>query len=106
MAGALELVAADSVGSVAAWRADGTSMWEVQTSGLCAQGATLASLRGDGSVQVIVPTVAGVVHVLEGADGSERAPFPVRTGGQILAAVLVVNLQARAHHRKVRLTTP
>ena len=69
--GALELLAADAVGSVAAWRSDGTPLWEVQTSGLCAMGVTLTSLRGDGAVQVVVPTTAGVVHVLEGATGSE-----------------------------------
>ena len=51
--GALELIAADAAGSIAAWRADGTPVWEVQTSGLCAQGVTLTqSLRNDGSVQV------------------------------------------------------
>ena len=91
--GALELIAADAVGSVAVWRADGEPVWEVQTAGLCAQGVTLtSSLRLDGSVQVIVPTVAGVVHVLEGRTGAEVAPFPLRTGGRILSAVLVVNL--------------
>ena len=91
--GALELLAADAVGSVAAWRSDGTPLWEVQTSGLCAMGVTLTSLRGDGAVQVVVPTTAGVVHVLEGATGSEVAPFPLRTGGRILSPVLVLNLE-------------
>ena len=94
--GDLELIAADAVGSVAAWRADGSPVWEVQTSGLCAQGVTLtSSIRRDGSVQVIVPTVAGVVHVLEGRTGAEIAPFPLRTDGRILSAVLVINLQLR-----------
>jgi hypothetical protein len=92
--GALELLAADAVGSVAAWRADGTPLWEVQTSGLCAQGVTLTqSIRGDGSVQVVVPTVAGVVHVLEGKTGAELAPFPLLTDGRILSAVLVLQLR-------------
>ena len=73
-----QLIAADSVGSVAAWRADGTPVWEVQTSGLCAQGVTLtSSLRDDGSVQVVVPTVAGVVHVLEGRTGAEVCTAPL-----------------------------
>ena len=91
--GTLELIAADAVGSVAAWRHDGTPLWEVQTSGLCTQGVTLTSaLRNDGSVQIIVPTVAGVVHLLEGRTGAEIEPFPLRTEGRILSAVLVINL--------------
>lgn len=94
--GALELIAADAVGSVAAWRADGTPLWEVQTSGLCAQGVTLTqSLRGDGSLQVIVPTIAGAIHLLDGRTGLEVSPFPLRTGGRILSPVLVLQLQVR-----------
>ena len=93
--GALELIAADSVGSVAAWRADGTPVWEVQTSGLCAQGVTLTQSRGDGAVQVVVPTVAGVIHLLEGRTGAEVAPFPLRTDDRILSAVLPINLVRR-----------
>lgn len=93
--GALELIAADSVGSVAVWRADGSPVWEVQTSGLCAQGVTLtSSLRHDGSVQLIVTTTAGVVHVLEGRTGADVAPFPMRTNDRILSAALVVQLEA------------
>ena len=90
--GFLEILAADAVGSVAAWGHRGASLWEVQTSGLCAQGITLASLRGDGALQVVVPTTAGLVHVLDGKTGREAHPFPVRTEGQILAAALVLPL--------------
>ena len=90
--GFLEILAADAVGSVAAWGPRGASLWEVQTSGLCAQGLTLASLRGDGALQVVVPTTAGLVHVLDGKTGREAHPFPVRTEGQILAAALVLPL--------------
>ena len=90
--GFLEILAADAVGSVAAWGHRGASLWEVQTSGLCAQGLTLASLRGDGALQVVVPTTAGLVHVLDGKTGREAHPFPVRTEGQILAAALVLPL--------------
>ena len=102
---------------------------QVQTSGLCAQGITLASLHGDGALQVawrplpatafphhsedraryspnpephsnpdlqvVVPTTAGLVHVLDGKTGRERQPFPVRTEGQILAAALVLPLRTR-----------
>ena len=98
--GALELIAADSAGSVAAWRSDGSPVWEVQTSGLCAQGVTLVNgLRGDGSVQVVVPTVAGLVHLLEGKTGAEVAPFPLRTDGRIMSAALVLQLTPLAKGR-------
>ena len=80
------------MGSVAAWGHRGASLWEVQTSGLCAQGLTLASLHGDGALQVVVPTTTGLVHVLDGKTGREAHPFPVRTEGQILAAALVLPL--------------
>ena len=90
--GFLEILAADAVGSVAAWGHRGSSVWEVQTSGLCAQGLTLAALHGDGALQVVVPTTAGLVHVLDGRTGREARPFPVPTEGQILAAALVTPL--------------
>ena len=35
--GTLELLAVDAVGSVAAWTASGSSLWEVQTSAMSAQ---------------------------------------------------------------------
>ncbi len=89
--GSLELIAADAAGSVAAWRADGSLLWEVQTSGLCAQGVTLTS-SADGGAQLVVPTTAGVVHLLDGKTGREVAPFPLRTEGKILSAVTVVAL--------------
>ena len=91
--GDLELIVADAIGSVAAWRHDGAALWEVQTSGLCTQSPTIASLKGDGAVQIVVPTVAGVVHVLDGRSGRELPPFPLRTGGRILSAVLVLDLR-------------
>jgi len=94
--GILELIAVDAVGSVAAWTATGDTLWEVQTSGLSAQTVSIASLRGDGTVQVIVATVAGAVHVLEGRTGNEVSPFPLRTGGKIMSSVTVVQLQANA----------
>ena len=56
--GALELVAVDAAGSVAAWRHDGSPLWEVQASSLSVQGVTIVSLRDDGAVQVVVPTSA------------------------------------------------
>ena len=88
----LELIASDAAGSVAAWRADGRQVWEVQTSGPCVSGITLASLRGNGTVQVVVPTTTGTVHVLEGRNGQEKKPFPLRTGAKVLAPVLIANL--------------
>jgi outer membrane protein assembly factor BamB len=96
--GALELVAVDAAGSVAAWRHDGSPLWEVQASSLSVQGVTIVSLRDDGAVQVIVPTSAGVVHIFEGATGTELGTgsgatgFPLRTGGRILSSVLAVHL--------------
>ena len=94
--GFLEILAADAVGSVGAWGHRGASVWEVQTSGLCAQGVTLASLHGDGALQVVVPTTAGLVHVLDGRTGREQPPFPLRTEGQILAPALALPLVERA----------
>mmetsp|Transcript_10915 Transcript_10915/g.23292 ORF Transcript_10915/g.23292 Transcript_10915/m.23292 type:complete len:367 (+) Transcript_10915:3-1103(+) len=91
--GSLELIAVDAAGSVAAWRHDGSRLWEVQISGLCAQSVTVSDLRGDGSVQVIVPSASGFLHVLDGRDGRERSPFPLKTGGELMASALVVNLQ-------------
>ena len=92
--GALELLVVDAAGSVAAFRHDGTTLWEVQASGLSVAGVTLMAMRGDGAVQVVVATVAGVIHLFEGIDGAEvkAGGFPLRTGNRIMAAVLPLSL--------------
>lgn len=97
--GILELVAVDMVGSIAAWSASGSLQWQVHLSGLSVEPVTVASLRGDGTVQVVVATAAGVVHVLDGQTGREDAPFPLRAGGKIMSSVLVIELQIRSTAR-------
>lgn len=90
--GVLELIAVDSAGSVAVWTAAATLLWEARVAGLCAQPVSVAPLLGDGTLQVVVPTAAGVIHVLHGRTGKEVAPFPLRTGGRVMSSVLVINL--------------
>ena len=60
--------------------------------GLCTQGQAIASLKGDGAVQIVVPTVAGVVHVLNGRS-ARAAALPTADGRRILSAVLVLDLR-------------
>ena len=76
--GVLELIAVDAVGSVAAWTATGDTLWEVQTSGLSAQTVSVASLRGDGAVQVddcLPPTAPSPrAHVESGHNGPRCGP--------------------------------
>ena len=43
-------------------------------------------------MQVVAATVMGVVHVLEGKNGSEVSPFPLRTAEKILGSVLPIHL--------------
>ena len=79
-----ELIAADTRGSVAAFRRDGTELWERHLSSLIAQGVTLGDVDGDGELEVAVGTSSGAIHVLRGSTGVPMKPFPFYTQGRVM----------------------
>ena len=72
-----ELVAADTRGSVAAFRFSGEEAWETHLASLIAQGVTIGDVDGDGRMEVVVGTSSGAVHVLRGDTGAPSEPVPV-----------------------------
>jgi len=91
-----ELVAADTRGSVAAFRFSGEEAWETHLASLIAQGVTIGDVDGDGRMEVVVGTSSGAVHVLRGDTGAPSSPFPFRTGGRVMSPVLLTNLRGRS----------
>ncbi len=98
--GALELVAADSSGLVSAWRHDGSRLWVSRVHGAPAPGVAFAHVGG--AARLIVTTVAGWIHVLDGATGEQPPPFPLKTGGQIRAPALALGLLPRSDANEVQ----
>ena len=52
----------------------------------------IADVNGDGQLDVVAVTDRGDLWALDGKTGATLAPFPVRTGGAIHTAPLVVDL--------------
>ena len=95
-----ELVAADTRGSVAAFRASGEEVWETHLASLIAQGVTIGDVDGDGRMEVVVGTSSGAVHVLRGDTGAPSSPFPFFTGGRVMSPVLLTNLRGAFSSKK------
>ena len=90
--GFVELLAADTRGSIAAFTWKGKEIWEHHIRSLIAQGPTVGDVDGDGRTEVVVPTSSGSVYVMRGKDGSPVAPFPYRTHGRVMSPVMITQL--------------
>lgn len=56
----------------------------------------MGDVDGDGALEVVFGTSAGVVHALRGATGRDVPGFPFATRGRIMAPVLLAPLVAGA----------
>ncbi|KAK9714132.1 hypothetical protein RND81_06G073700 [Saponaria officinalis] len=98
--GKIELVTADAHGNVAAWTAQGKEIWETHIKSRAPQGPTVGDVDGDGHTDVVVPTLSGEIHVLNGRDGKPVRPYPYRTHGRVMNQVLLVDLNKKGDKKK------
>ncbi|KRH75813.1 hypothetical protein GLYMA_01G111300v4 [Glycine max] len=98
--GKIELVTADTHGNVAVWTPKGDLIWEKHLKSLIPQGPTVGDVDGDGHTELVVPTLSGKIHVLDGRDGSSIGRYPYPTHGRIMNQVLLVDLSKHKEKRK------
>ncbi|XP_028770563.1 protein DEFECTIVE IN EXINE FORMATION 1 [Neltuma alba] len=98
--GKIELITADTHGNVAAWTPKGALIWEKHLKSLIPQSPTIGDVDGDGHTELVVPTLSGKIHVLDGRDGSSVGHYPYRTHGRVMNQVLLVDLSKRGEKKK------
>ncbi|TKY63430.1 DEFECTIVE IN EXINE FORMATION 1 [Spatholobus suberectus] len=98
--GKIELVTADTHGNVAVWTPKGDLIWEKHLKSLIPQGPTVGDVDGDGHTELVVPTISGKIHVLDGRDGSSIGRYPYPTHGRIMNQVLLVDLSKHKEKKK------
>ncbi|KAK7286883.1 hypothetical protein RJT34_22209 [Clitoria ternatea] len=98
--GKIELVTADTHGNVAVWTPKGDLIWEKHLKSLIPKGPTVGDVDGDGHTELIVPTLSGKIHVLDGRDGSSVGRYPYQTHGRIMNQVLLVDLSKHKEKKK------
>ncbi|RDY02353.1 Protein DEFECTIVE IN EXINE FORMATION 1, partial [Mucuna pruriens] len=98
--GKIELVTADTHGNVAVWTPKGDLIWEKHLKSLIPQGPTVGDVDGDGHTELVVPTLSGKIHVLDGRDGSSIGRYPFPTHGRIMNQVLLVDLNKHKEKKK------
>jgi len=102
--GFMEIFAADTRGNIALFNYKGNELWEHHVGSLVAQMATAGDVNGDGNLEIVFGTGSGHVHVVSGETGEELPNFPFRTGGRVMAPVLIVKLldNSKAQHLVVQ----
>lgn len=90
--GKLEIIATDTRGSIAAFRGDGTEVWESHIGSAITAGVTFGDVDGDGQLECTFGTTDGRVYLLDAATGVTKKGFPFRTFGKISAPVLITKV--------------
>ncbi|BAT97334.1 hypothetical protein VIGAN_09074500 [Vigna angularis var. angularis] len=98
--GKIELVGADAHGNIAVWTPKGDLVWEKHLKSLIPQGPTVGDIDGDGHTELVVPTLSGKIHVLDGRDGSSIGRYPYPTHGRIMNQILLVDLNKPKEKKK------
>jgi len=98
--GFLEIFVGDTRGNSALFNYKGHELWERHVGGIIAQMATAGDINGDGELEIVFGTGSGDIHAVNGKTGQEVPNFPFRTGGRVMAPVLIVKLLegTRAQH--------
>jgi len=92
--GRLEIIATDTRGSIAAFRADASEVWEKHVGSAFTAGATLGDVDGDGQLEAVFGTNDGRVYVVDAATGITKKGFPFRTFGKITAPILITKVDS------------
>jgi hypothetical protein len=90
--GKLEIVAGDTRGSIAAFRGDGSEVWESHIGSAIVAGATFGDADGDGQLDIAFATMDGRVFLADAATGTVKDGWPFRTFGEITAPVLIAKV--------------
>ncbi|KAI8106939.1 hypothetical protein M9434_001589 [Picochlorum sp. BPE23] len=90
--GKLEIIATDTRGSIAAFRGDGTEVWESHVGSAFTAGVTFGDVDGDGQLEGAFGTTDGRVYLVDAATGVTKKGFPFRTFGKISAPVLITKV--------------
>lgn len=64
------------------------------------QAPTVGDIDGDGHTELVVPTISGKIHVLDGRDGSSIGRYPFITHGRVMNQVLLVDLSKHKEKKK------
>ncbi|XP_012575589.1 protein DEFECTIVE IN EXINE FORMATION 1 [Cicer arietinum] len=98
--GKIELVTADTHGNVVVWTPKGDLIWEKHLKSLIPHAPTVGDIDGDGHTELVVPTISGKIHVLDGRDGSSIGRYPFITHGRVMNQVLLVDLSKHKEKKK------
>lgn len=101
--GKLEIVAADTRGSVAAFRGDATEVWELHIGSAFTAGVTFGDVDGDGQLEASFATMDGKVYLVDAATGKIKPGWPFRTFGEITAPVLITKVDGSDRRRGMQL---
>ena len=96
--GDLEMFVVDSVGHAVCWDHRGEVLWEQDVGGAGTAAATVGDVDGDGKTDIVFGTSSGHVWALNGENGEVLTGFPYKTGGRIVAPVMLTDLHGSAEY--------
>lgn len=91
----LNICVGDVEGKIRCLSPSGQTVWERTVVGGIADQITYGDVNGDGQMDVVFGTSAGLIYALNGRTGERLPNFPIVTGGSVVAPVLLVNLRRR-----------
>lgn len=92
----LNVCVGDVEGRIRCLTPEGATLWESYVIGGIADHITFGDVNGDGQMDVVFGTSAGLVYALDGSSGATLPHFPIVTGGTIVAPVLLLDLARRS----------
>lgn len=101
--GKLEIVATDTRGSIAAFRGDGTEVWELHIGSAFTAGVTFGDVNGDGQLEAAFATSDGRVFLADAATGQVLPEWPFRTFGRITTPVLITKVDGSDRNSAMQL---
>ncbi|CCW71639.1 unnamed protein product [Phytomonas sp. Hart1] len=93
--GEIAICTGDVEGSIACFTPHGDVIWRQKVIGGLANRVSFGDINGDGVIDVVFGTTAGLIYALDGRDGHVLNHFPITTGGPIISPVLLMNVKQR-----------